>query len=89
MVSDAHESAADRRSWERSSGESAIANEAFRRFRDLGPHRSLAGARSIERRWSWCCQWAVRAAAWDDVRWRRLDEAVLVAVCDGLDDVNS
>jgi len=65
--------------WERRSGESGKAYEAFRRFRDAGPGRLLAGARPIERRWSARWRWAERAAAWDDECWRRDDEQLLTA----------
>jgi hypothetical protein len=58
-------------------GESAKAYTAFRRFRDLGPSRSLAGVRAIERRWSWRWRWSQRAAAWDMACWRRRDDAEL------------
>ncbi len=72
----------DRAPWERQRGESAKAYTAFRRFRDLGPSRSLAGCRSIERRCSYRWRWAPRAAAWDDEAWRRLDALALAAVAE-------
>jgi hypothetical protein len=64
---------------ERVRGESAKAYESFRRYRDAGPGRSLAGCRSIERRWSWRWRWAERAGEWDSELWRRQDEATLAA----------
>jgi len=72
--------AADRQLWERIQGETGLAYAAFRRFRDLGPRRSLVGARSIERRWSYRWRWAERAAAWDDACWRAEDKRQLAAV---------
>lgn len=47
--------------------------------RDGGPHRSLAGCRSIERRWSARWRWAERAGEWDCELWRRADKATLAA----------
>ena len=52
------ETTPERPTWARMRGESAKAYEAFRRYRDAGPHRSLLGCRSIERRWSWRWHWA-------------------------------
>jgi hypothetical protein len=66
--------------WERARGESGKAYAAFRRFRDLGPARSLVGARKIERRWSYTWRWAERAEAWDDELWRRYDAQLLEAL---------
>lgn len=74
------ETRGERPPWERIRGESAKAYEAFRRFRDAGSRRSLAGCRSIERRWSWRWRWAERAGEWDAERWRRADELLLAAV---------
>ncbi len=70
----------DAQPWERQRGESAKAYEAFRTFRDVGPHRSLLGCRSIERRWSYRWRWADRAAAWDVELYRVKDAALLAAV---------
>ena len=72
------ETSSHRETWRRISGESTKAYEAFRRFRDAGPTRSLAGARAIERRWSWRWRWAERATEWDTELWRRQDEATLL-----------
>lgn len=58
-------------------GESGKAFLAFRAFRDLGPLRSLSGARPIERRWSYRWRWAERAGAWDTQLWRLADEELL------------
>jgi len=60
--------------WDRRPGESTRAYESFRRFRDLGPLRSLdqlvdedAGIRhGTLREWSRRLDWKDRAAAWDD-----------------------
>ena len=68
---------ADRRPWQRQRGESAKAYSGFRRFRNLGPDRTLTGARSIGRRCSWRWRWAERARAWDAERFAREDEALL------------
>src|SRR5215211_5939586 len=76
------ETTSERPPWERIRGESTKAYESFRRFRDAGPHRSLAGCRSIERRWSWRWRWAERAGEWDAERWRRQDELLLAAGVD-------
>ncbi len=75
----ASETTAERPAWDRITGESRKAYEAFRRYRDTGPHRSLHGCRSIERRWSWRWRWAERAGEWDSELWRRADEATLLA----------
>jgi hypothetical protein len=71
MLPQLSEARPERPAWERMRGESAKAYESFRRFRDGGPHRTLAGCRSIERRWSWRWRWAERAGAWDSELWRR------------------
>jgi hypothetical protein len=79
MPPEAAETTTERPAWARMRGESAKAYEAFRRYRDAGPRRSLAGCRSIERRWSWRWHWAERAGEWDGELWRREDEATLAA----------
>ena len=79
MPPEASEMTGERPAWERMRRESAKAYEAFRRYRDGGPHRSLAGCRSIERRWSARWRWAERAGEWDCELWRRQDEATLAA----------
>ncbi|MEU3783447.1 hypothetical protein [Streptomyces sp900129855] len=66
--------------WERQSGESAAAWEAFACYRDLGLSRSitkvaetLRKARTLIERWSVAHQWVLRAEAWDreqDRLWR-------------------
>ena len=66
--------------WGRQRNESAKAYAAFRAWRDRGPERTLAGTRSIDRRWSARWHWRQRAAAWDDECWRRLDQAHLAAL---------
>ncbi len=63
-----------REPWDRRQGESARAYEAFRRFRDLGPLRTLdplvdeaGGVRlATLREWQARQDWRDRAAAWDD-----------------------
>lgn len=67
--------------WDRRAGESPRAHAVFRRFRDLGPLRSLdvlvdedAGIRyATLREWSRRLDWKDRAAAWDD-EVHRLDD---------------
>lgn len=66
--------------WDRRPKESARAYEAFRRFRDLGPLRTLDMLTSDElrhqtvREWSRRHDWKDRATAWDDAA-HRLDDA--------------
>lgn len=60
--------------WDRRAGESSRAHQAFRRFRDQGPLRTLdvlvdeaAGIRlATLREWAKRLDWRDRAAAWDD-----------------------
>src|SRR5689334_23245574 len=70
MPPQASETTSERPQWERIAGQSCNAYEAFRRYRDAGSHRSIAGARSIERRWSSKWQWADRAGEWDSELYR-------------------
>ncbi|WP_372407454.1 hypothetical protein [Streptomyces luteireticuli] len=66
--------------WERQTGESAAAWEAFACYRDLGLSRSISKvaanlnkARSVLERWSTSHQWVLRAEAYDreqDRLWR-------------------
>ncbi|WP_327375826.1 hypothetical protein OG393_18810 [Streptomyces sp. NBC_01216] len=66
--------------WERQSGESSAAWEAFACYRDLGLSRSigkvaerLAKSRTLIERWSTSHRWVLRAEAWDreqDRLWR-------------------
>ncbi|WP_435059415.1 hypothetical protein [Streptomyces sp. bgisy060] len=66
--------------WERQSGESSAAWEAFACYRDLGLSRSigkvaerLAKSRTLIERWSTAHRWVLRAEAWDreqDRLWR-------------------
>lgn len=66
--------------WERRSGESSPAFEAFARYRDAGIERSIRGvaqelgkSATLLARWSSANDWVARAAAWDaeqDRRWR-------------------
>jgi hypothetical protein len=59
--------------WERLHGESAKAFEAFVRYRDMGPERSLAKvarelgkSTTIIERWSARDSWVQRVAAWEE-----------------------
>lgn len=64
--------------WDKTPGETSIAYEAFRAFRDLGTSRSLAGVAGYSmpsmRRWSAKHRWAARAQAWDTEA-HRLEDA--------------
>lgn len=58
--------------WERQPGETPRAYEAFTKYRDLGPGRSIAKAARLEgkakvtwERWSRVNNWVERVAAWD------------------------
>ncbi len=59
--------------WERQLGESRKAFDAFRRYRDMGPTRSLTRvgqelgkSRALMARWSSRWRWVERAESWDD-----------------------
>jgi hypothetical protein len=74
--------------WDRREKESARAYETFRRFRDLGPLRSLdmlvdeeAGVRRVTLlEWSRRHDWKDRAGAWDDETHRLQDAQRLEAI---------
>jgi hypothetical protein len=64
----------ERQSWEPLEGESPAAHEAFRRYRDLGPRRTVRAAAGRDRgqhppthvkRWAVRWSWRERARAWD------------------------
>lgn len=59
----------ERRPWDRRAGESTLAYEGFRQYRDLGPTRTmdrLSISNTSARRWSGKWDWVARAGAWDD-----------------------
>jgi hypothetical protein len=69
--------------------ETSKAFEAFQLYRDLGPERSLAKvgqqlgkSTTLMERWSQKWNWVVRAAAWDEVQDRRIQEAQLKAIAE-------
>lgn len=74
--------------WDRRPGESARAYETFRRFRDVGPLRTLAavvdesaGIRlATVQEWHKRNDWRDRAAAWDDAVHRLEDARRLEAI---------
>jgi hypothetical protein len=78
----------ERAPWERRADETSHQYLAFRRFRDLGPSRSLRsltgtppGRRlpgNVER-WATRHRWRERAAAWDDELYRIEDDARLAS----------
>lgn len=67
----------ERDPWERRPNETALAYEAFRAYRDLGPARrpaDVAGyADDTKRRWRARHQWDQRCAAWDAETYRLED----------------
>lgn len=74
-----------RQPWDRGRGESARAYAAFRRFRDLGPLRTLEPLLADEnlttlRRWARLHDWRDRAGAWDDETHRLEDANRLEAI---------
>lgn len=78
----------ERHPWDRRAGEPARAHVYFRRFRDLGPLRSLdvlvdPDARvfiQTLRKWQRTHDWRDRAQAWDDAVARQEDQARLEAI---------
>lgn len=79
---------AERHPWDRRPSETSRAHEAFRRFRDIGPLRTLDvlvdPALRISRRtlhgWSLKHDWTDRAHAWDDEIHRLEDARRLEAI---------
>ncbi|MGZ4936924.1 MAG: hypothetical protein ACXV5K_10130 [Halobacteriota archaeon] len=68
--------------WERLPDESAKAYDAFRRYRDMGPERSIAKlaramgcSTGLLKRWSSPYRWVARAMRYDDYLDKRLREA--------------
>ncbi|MGZ4904694.1 MAG: hypothetical protein ACXV5I_07765 [Halobacteriota archaeon] len=68
--------------WERLPDESAKACDAFRRYRDMGPERSIAKlaramgcSTGLLKRWSSPYRWVARAMRYDDYLDKRLREA--------------
>lgn len=74
----------ERQPWDRRDGETGRAYAGFRRFRDVGPLRTLAvvtdaNIRTVER-WSHQWDWHARATAWDDAQHMLSDAGRLEAI---------
>jgi hypothetical protein len=84
----------ERAPWERLDSESAGAYIAFRRYRDLGPSRTVRASYGTPpgrrvpghlQRWAAHHRWQARALAWDDECYRTADRRHLDAIAGGGD----